>query len=86
MGIMQRDCRSSLDYEFEWTGSGTHTFVHNYSIPLRHNRRAATIELLIGDAYVSAINEDDFTVTVTTTPGKGRFKPDVHPNDFSEAV
>jgi hypothetical protein len=86
MAVMDRDTRTSLDYEFEWTGSGAHTFIHNFSIPLRQNRRAANVSILIGDAYVTAINENDFSITVATTPGKGLFKPAVNPNDYSEAV
>ena len=76
------DCRSSLGYEFEWTGSGAQTFTHNFAIPTRHGRIGAKLEILLGDAYLSAITTNGFTVTATSTTGQGRFTPDVIPNDY----
>lgn len=75
--------RSSWDYEFEWTGSGTQTFLHNISLPLRMGKRAASIQILVGDAYVSAINQNDFSLAVTSSSGRGKFVPDVKVGDYT---
>jgi len=77
------DCHSNLGFEFEWTASGDTIVYHNWTLPVRHARRAASIVILEGNAFVASQAAASFTITAASATGKGRWLPDVVVGDFA---
>jgi len=87
MNSARRDSRTACEYEFDWIGSGNMTFIHNFALPLRHNRYACSVQILVGSAHVVSLGTNSFVIDADdTSAGRGLFKADVKVNDFGEAV
>lgn len=67
---------TAIGFDFEWTASGAQTITHNFNVPTRLGKIAYRVVIFFGDAYVSNVTKDAFTVTATSAAGHGRFEAD----------
>ena len=72
---------TALGFDFEWTASGSQVFTHNFNVPTRLGKVAYRVVIYYGDAYVSTVTKDAFTVTATSDAGHGRFECDTSNED-----
>lgn len=79
----RHDCNSNLGFEFEWTASGDITITHGWTVPARHGRRAASVVILEGNAFVLSQAAASFVITAASASGKGRWLPDVVVGDYA---
>jgi len=82
MALPYPDYHTACEFEFDLTGSGDLTVVHNMGIPVRWGRRQCTLNILLGNAYVKTINENNFVINVTGSGARVGMKASVSLGDF----
>lgn len=75
-------CLTFAEFKFDWSSSGDTTFTHNYNLSTRQGVYPVNIDIQLGNAYVSAMTKDAFTITAASASGHGIFTCEVSAGDY----